>query len=151
MIVDKLENAAIYKKISPNLAKAIEFLQTANLDSMAVGKYPIDGENVIANISEYKTKEINLAKWEAHKQYIDIQYLVKGKEIIGFAQLSDMVVTEEYNAEKDVMFLKGEGNYVTIKNPVFTIFFPQDVHRPCVLIDKNELVKKLVIKVKVNF
>jgi YhcH/YjgK/YiaL family protein len=149
MIVDRIEDAEIYKRLSPNLAKAIEFLQTANLSSMKIGKFPIDGDNIIANISEYKTKDEEQTKWEAHRQYIDIQYLISGKELIGYAQLKEMVTIEEYNAEKDVLFLNGDGNYVTIQGPIFIILFPQDVHRPCIILGKSELVKKLVIKVKV--
>jgi len=149
MIADRLENAGIYKCLSQNMAKAIEFLQTADLKNMANGKYAIDGDNVVASISGYNTKTPDQAKWEAHKQYIDIQYIIEGSETMGYSQLADMSETEAYKVEKDVSFFEGEGNYIKVQSPMFVIFYPHDVHRPSLIIGKSRLVKKIVIKVKV--
>jgi YhcH/YjgK/YiaL family protein len=149
MISDRLENAFIYKCLSPNMAKAIEFLQTADLKNLANGKHAIEGDNVIASINEYQTKMPDQAKWEAHKQYIDIQYLIEGSESMGYSQLSEMVEIEDYIIEKDVAFFSGAGNYLKLQAPMFVIFYPHDVHRPSLMIGESKLVKKLVIKVKV--
>ena len=148
MILDKLENAALYEGITENLKKGFEYLKSTNLSNLEIGKYEIDGTNVFALVSEYQTKNHQDCRPEAHRAYADIQYLVSGKEAMGFVTLKDQPVTDEYNPEKDILFLSAETSPVIVESGMFTIFFPQDVHRPCMQIDGPEKVKKVVIKVK---
>jgi len=42
----------------------------------------------------------------------------------------------------------GETTQLPLEAGMFAIFFPQDIHRPCMQIDGPEKVKKVVIKVK---
>jgi hypothetical protein len=87
-------------------------------------------------------------KWEAHKKYIDIQFIVNGKEKMGYSHKNKMIVTHEYNSDKDALYLKGEGNYLVAEAGYFAIFFPTDVHMPCIALNLSTPVKKVVIKVK---
>ena len=57
MIKDKLINAEIYYSLSENLKKGLVWLQTTDLNSLADGKYEINGENVYASVQTYETKE----------------------------------------------------------------------------------------------
>jgi len=148
MIADAIINAAIYHKLSPNFKKAFEFLQQADLNAFPPGKHAIDGDNVFMILSEYTTKLLSDARWEAHRVYADIQLLLAGEEKIGYAPLEAMKITEEYNPEKDILFLSGDGDYTTIKPGVFAVFFPHDAHQPCVATGSTQGVKKLVVKVR---
>ena len=114
------------------------------------GKYEIDGEDVYAVISHYDTKPITSGKWEAHKKYLDIQYIIEGKEKLGYSFSNKMIVTEEYKEYGDIMFLKGEGNFLTAEAGYFIMFFPTDIHMPGIAINLSTPVKKLVIKVRVD-
>jgi YhcH/YjgK/YiaL family protein len=147
MIVDTLDHAGLYAKISDRFAIALKYLQITNLAQLEVGKHEIEGKEVFAAVSEYNSKNIEDAKWEAHKKYADIQVIVSGEEKMGYATLSNMVVKEGYNAEKDIVILSGTGDYVTGKPGNFIIFFPQDAHQPCVAINGSTPIKKVVIKV----
>lgn len=92
--------------------------------------------------------DLNHAKSEAHKKYIDIQYCISGIETMGWKSLDDCKnPSEGYNNERDVTFYEDRPDTYFELNPgQFVIFFPEDMHAPMI---GNGLIKKLVIKVKV--
>lgn len=149
MIADQLENSEIYNPIDERFAKAFRYLSSTNFSKVEVGKYEIEGKDIYAIVSEYQTKPETEAKWEAHHNYIDIQYIVSGEERMGYAPLETMEIKEPYNPEKDVIFLEGSGDYITATPGTFVVFFPHDAHQPTVSIGNGSLVKKVVIKVLV--
>ena len=59
-------------------------------------------------------------------------------------------VTTEYNPEKDIAFLSGDGDFVTLSKGSYGVFFPQDAHMPKVAPgNKPGKVKKVVLKIKI--
>ena len=149
MILDQIENSALYSGMTENLKKGFDFLKNSDLANLAPGKYEIDGQEVFALVSEYQSKEHQDCRLEAHHTYTDIQYIVSGKEFIGFATLNNQEVLTPFNPEKDIVFYTGEATPLFLEAGMFAVFFPQDVHRPCMQIDGPENVKKVVVKLKV--
>lgn len=149
MILDTIENSFLYTPISHKIAKGLNYIQETDLENTAVGKYDL-GDGITAIISEYETKLPENAKPEAHEKYLDIQYIIKGKEQIGFAPLEGQVPSVPYSEEKDLVFYDVETSLSTLKEGMFAIYFPTDIHQPCVMIDKPQPVKKVVVKVPVN-
>lgn len=147
MILDSLKNAHLYTNVSERIALGLKYLQETDLAALEPGKYEIDGTNVFAAVSAYDSRTLDLGKWEAHKKYIDIQYIVSGAEKMYYANISNMVETTEYNEAKDIMFYKGEGDALTVSAGNFAIFFPEDVHMPNIAVDSPAAVKKVVVKV----
>lgn len=148
MIFDQLKNAELYFQINNRFRKAFDYLRSNDFDNIEPGKYEIDGEDIYAIVQQYDTKPMSSGKWEAHKKYIDIQFMVSGKEKMGYSHKNKMIVTHEYNSDKDALYLKGEGNFLVAEAGYFAIFFPTDVHMPCIAINLSTPVKKVVIKVK---
>jgi len=130
MIFDSLENAEIYYGLGEKFQKAFEFLKTTDLENLPLEKIQIDGDDIFAIPQKYSTKEESEGKWEAHRKYIDIQYLVSGSENIGFVLVDYLEELEPYDDEKDVEFFSGEGDYVQIHDGEFVVFFPDDAHKP---------------------
>lgn len=149
MILDKLENAAIYREMEPNLVSAFGFLVGNDLSSLPVGRHEIDGEDVYAMVAEYDTKPKQGAKWEAHRRYIDIQCVVQGAEQIGWAIVDDLDVTQDYDAGKDCVLLEGEGQFFTLRPGLFALLHPHDAHMPGLAIQEPVKAKKVVVKVAV--
>ncbi|WP_443661024.1 YhcH/YjgK/YiaL family protein [Clostridium sp.] len=149
MIINKLTNAEQYYGVSQRIEMGLKYLKDTDLAKIEPGKYEIDGKNIIALVSEYETKDIEKGKWEAHKNHIDIQYVVSGGERIGYANINEMKVSSEYNEEKDVFFLKGEGDMLLVKEGTFAIFAPEDVHMPTINAGNTKHVKKVVVKILV--
>jgi YhcH/YjgK/YiaL family protein len=148
MILDKLENAVLYKGLSENMKQGFDYLKNTDLANLEPGRYEIDGMNVFALVSEYESKKHEDCKPEAHRIYADIQYIISGREAIGFVPLNNQPVISEYNPDKDIAFFSGETNALVLEKGMFAVFYPQDVHRPCMQIDGPEKVKKVVVKVK---
>ncbi|MCK7521454.1 MAG: YhcH/YjgK/YiaL family protein [Ignavibacteriales bacterium] len=70
-------------------------------------RHDIDGDKLYSPVSEYMTKNEEDAKYEAHRKYIDIQYVASGKELIGVAPVSQMgEILTPYDETKDVEFMK---------------------------------------------
>lgn len=126
---------------------AFAFLKNQNLLELAVGKYPIIGEQVFASVTEAPSKNMEDVKWESHKKYIDLQYIIKGKEIIGVADASKATITKPYTV--DAMNYTADGTYYTTDAVSFFLFFPNDAHRPTIKADGYDIVKKIVIKIQV--
>ncbi len=150
MIFDQLKHAEIYFPLGERVRKAFEYLQSTDFKSVEPGKYSIDGDEIYAIVSQYDTKPVTSGKWEAHKKYLDIQFIVDGKEKIGYSFSNKMIVTHNYDDDKDIMFLKGEGQFITIDAGYFAVFFPSDIHMPGIAINISTPVKKVVVKVKVD-
>lgn len=147
MIIDRLKNAHNYYDMVPGLEKGFEFLKTADLENLPAGRYELDGERVVALIQEYTT--MDNPPWETHNYHLDIQYLVKGEELIGYyPNIDEMVKTQDYNVKDDYdLYEDVEGSYVTLKDDVIMILFPQDGHLPRKAAVEPMPVKKVVIKV----
>lgn len=150
MIKDRLANAKIYYNLSENLKKGFIWLESTDLNRLEDGQYNIDGENVYASIQTYQTKAD--ANYESHRKYIDIQYIIDGKEKIGVTDLGNCTTCINYDENKDLEFYNMNCNeeYIELSKGQFAIFYPHDAHKPSISIDEQTTVKKVVVKVKIN-
>ena len=149
MIIDTLKNAGLYRGLGERVAAGLDFLVSQDLASLPPGKIELRGNDLYALVQTYDSRPIELAKWEAHRKYIDIQLIVSGVERLGYASVDTLTVTEPYDEEKDYMLLDGPGQYARAEPGTFLIFYPHDAHSPGVAIDSPSKVKKVVVKVRV--
>jgi len=149
MITDKLEYYNIYTRLSDRIASALMYILTTDLNTIEKGTYVVEEDEIFAQVSEYNTKPAEDVKWASHFKFLDIQVIIKGEEMMGFAPLENMKILENYNEDKDIQFLTGTGDYVTARPGSFTMFFPHDAHKPGIALGESSKVKKLVLKVKV--
>ena len=151
MIYDKLANISFYKDLSTDIYEGLLFLNAATMD-IGTGVYIIN-PRVKAIVSEYTTKEINGSCYEAHREFIDIQYLISGKEKISCLPLEYLKETKPYNEDQDAAFYEDatfKGHDLLIGNGYFAILFPQDGHMPQLSLGEPAAVKKVVVKVKIK-
>ena len=150
MIVDRLENASLYSNLAPRVTTALAYLRDKDFASMEPGRYDIQGDEIYAMVQEYTTKDANEVKWEAHRQYIDVQYVADGVEQMGYANIKMLAVKKSYDEGDDYELYDGAGSLVTVPAGSFAIFFPEDGHIPGVAMDdKPAAVRKVVVKVAV--
>jgi YhcH/YjgK/YiaL family protein len=150
MIIDKLENAPLYKNLGERISRSFDYITQTDMKNLAPGKYEIDGENIFALVSKYQTKLESEGKLEAHKKYIDVQYVIEGEELIGYVPLGNQQILNPYKEENDIVFFTGDKSFIKVSAGMFAIFFPEDVHMPGISTGKILNVKKLVIKVRTN-
>ena len=149
MIIDQLEHANRYCDMHPAFSQAFAFLKRADLADLAPGRYEIDGDRLFCSISQGPGRPRAEANLEAHRKYIDIQYVIAGAEEMGWKPTADCRISHvPYDAEKDIEFFK---DIPDSWNPVpagsFVIFFPEDAHAPLVGIGQ---IHKAVLKIAVE-
>src|SRR5580693_4129817 len=132
MIFDQLTNAGLYAFSNPRLLRGLQFLQSSDIASRAPGRYEIEGDQLFAMVQEYPTKPEAHCFWEAHRKFIDIQYVVDGIERMGFSPLGSLTVSQPYDELKDFMKLvrtsSGQPTMLEVPGGYFAIFFPHDAH-----------------------
>lgn len=159
MILSSLEHAGDYECLGPRFRVAFDFLRRTDLSGLAPGRVNVlgvEGEDVFALPQVITTKSAELCKWEAHRKYADIQYIVSGTERMGVGPLELFEESVEFDVGKDVAFFKprsgveqGKTSVVTVPAGYFTLFLPKDVHMPLIWSGEVESVVKVVMKVRV--
>lgn len=129
------------------------FLKQKDLVSFSSGRYDLE-ENIFVNIEDYETQPRTQRKYESHRKYVDIQFILKGKEIISICPISELNVWKAYSNEHDMElysvganaerksknYLINEGNGIMI--------YPGEGHLPCLNPSNMPCqVKKAVIKI----
>lgn len=151
MILDTLENSAPYESLHPGFAKAIAFLRTVD-GTQPLGRHDLDGDNVFALVQTYESKPRDTALFEAHRKYIDVQFVHSGHETILWAPLAAMKEqTMAHDDAKDAALWKlvPEATPLHMDPGHFAILYPHDAHAPCIQRGKPEQVFKVVVKVAV--
>lgn len=153
MIVTDLNHIEQQVSMTPALKKAIDFLRKPDIDGLTDGKVEIDGDDVFALVQRYETVMMDVPKFEYHEKYIDVQYILSGEEILGWAPSSKMTTTETYDVNKDVCFgtvPKGQTTPVHLQAGQLAVLFPEDGHAPRLAATAPSRVNKIVVKVQVR-
>lgn len=151
MILDTLANHAQYSGISPRFVRAFAFLQQL-APNAAIGRHEIEGEDIFAFVQQHLTKPVAERQFEVHRKYIDIQYMVKGRELIYWAPLAELKnETMAFDEKVDAALYSGIPDMVPVQLRAgqFALLFPQDGHAPSCAWDAPAEVFKVVVKVRV--
>lgn len=149
MIKDNIKNAEYHKGLPELVKTGLKYLVETDFSTLKNGKYQVLGDKVYAVVQDYSSKPICEGRFEAHKKYIDIQYIIQGEERIGIGNIENFSQTTEYDKEKDIVFLdnKEQNEFINIKENEFAIFTPKDAHMPSIEVNNRNYVKKAVVKV----
>ena len=138
--------------VSERLQKALAYVAATDFRKVENGEYEIDGRNVFARVNTYDTEPKADRRPEKHNDYIDVQFVARGEEVIWYTPLTSECVETENKAEKeDVIFYADphEKNCAVLNSGDFAIFFPWELHRPNCSVEKiANNVQKIVVKVK---
>ena len=149
MILDKIENIHLHESINSRIYKALQYIKNTDFSFLDNGKYDID-ENIFAIVNRYNTIPVSEEKLEAHRKYIDVQFVYEGNEYIAFAIKNNQEVYAEYNKEEDFELFNGDFSLIKFNKGMFSIFFPDDLHAPGVYKFKTDKVTKVVVKVLID-
>ena len=149
MIIGKLKDLNRYIGLSDQIDEAISYVLNTDLLSLECGRYELS-EDIIVNRQQYYGKTETFA--ESHKDYIDLQIVLSGRERMGYADISNLTVRvmEDYNPELDLAkYFVSDECFYEMSEDSFAFIFPEDIHRPGVKVDE-ELIEKVVLKIKVR-
>lgn len=149
MVSDLLTNAHLYTALGTRIAHGLQFLAETDLAGLAQGRRELDGQRLYALVSDYTPKPLADGRWEAHRRYLDLQYVVSGVERMGVAPASRMKETD-YQADRDLAWLEGAGDFLTLKGGQFMILWPGDAHMPGIDAGVPGPVRKVVVKIAIG-
>ncbi len=144
MIFDSIKHIENYKGLGDVYA-ALEFLAKTDFSDTELGKYELN-ENIYYMVQEYETKPKTVS--EVHEKYIDIQYIVSGREVIGIAPIECEKELVEAKPEKDVWKYTCETQPVWLGDGDFMVLYPNDIHMPGATLGEPVQCRKVVVKVK---
>jgi biofilm protein TabA len=146
MILSSLNDADQFAALRPGFAAAIAFLRSGQCDTLPLGKHAIDGDRLFVLIAEDAGRGHAGAPLEAHRRYIDIQYVMCGVDTMGWRSLTDCENPRaEFDVTKDIIFFDDEpSTWFDVPAGSLTVFYPNDAHAP---LAGNERPRKAVVKV----
>jgi biofilm protein TabA len=154
MVVTDLEHVQEQLALTPSLQKAIDFLERTRGQELADGREEVDGDKVYALVQSYDTAAHGAEiVFEAHRKYIDVQYVALGREVIGWAYIDRVTVTAAYDEAKDAWFgtrPASETAFVWLNAGQLAVLHPTDAHAPRLAAGAPAHVKKVVVKVAVG-
>ena len=145
MIVCPWKDIKKYAALLPGIDEAFDAVN-ALTEYEDKKNYPLSNGNRFF-VAVQGTKAPDVA--EAHRDYLDIQYIIKGKEIVGWADLADCQLDGEFNETKDVGFYSGNFEFFTINEGMCYVVFPEDVHMPGRHLEVPSEYTKVIIKLAV--
>ncbi len=150
MIYDRIENLSLYfggKDRFCEIEGVLKEFLNAPFDS---GRIDVDGDNVWCNVASYTVEAKDEVKYEAHRKYADVQIMVEGEEIIGYSNINDCTITEDFKPDNDIAFMTSDkGVMIPLRKGYFMALYPEDAHAPCLKSENSDFAQKLVFKVKI--
>lgn len=129
----------------------IQYLSTLDVMALTPGRHELE-DGCYMNVDLSRTEAQESRKWEGHKQYIDIQFVISGKERIDYIPMSGVKRCVEAYDERDLFFYEAKEDSAVV--PIFmeegryAVFYPEDIHRPLCKVEDEEDVKKIVMKIR---
>ena len=154
MIVSHLDQLAQQVAPTPAMQRAIEFLTSVPAEGLHDGRVDLDGDTVYAIVQSYQSVvPSGPILFEAHRQYLDVQYVQSGEEVIAWAPVDQVQVTKPYSEEIDALLghvADADITRVKLTPGYLAVLWPTDAHAPRVAVAEAVPVKKIVVKVAVG-
>jgi len=139
--------------IHPAFCRALEHLRDADLERCPAGNYELEGKDIYLQVIDLSTKPLSECRPEVHREYVDIHYLVRGRERIAAAiDSGDFEVAEDFRPDRDLRFYRDVPPQAVydMRPGSFAIFVPSDVHAPGGAGDVPEPIRKVVVKIRMS-
>ena len=151
MLYGTLQHLDSYRGIHPGVRRWLELLRDTDFSQLPDGKYEVDGDRLFYSLQSYENKLSNDTP-ESHRKYIDIQFLISGREWMEIAPLENMTEVAEARPEGDIWLHRGSvDGRVLLTGDRFAVLWPEDAHAPGIAVDgKPEPCRKCVVKVRVD-
>jgi YhcH/YjgK/YiaL family protein len=150
MILDTHDNllhyAGLFRDVDPQ--PLFQWLQTCR-DVPLGEKIEFAGDKLFAKTMRLDTGAREAFKWETHREYIDLQYIVGGGEVIEWAPAAKLVPDGAYDPKTDFQFYApaAADALLPMTDGLFVFLFPADGHKPLVANGADRHVHKIIAKI----
>lgn len=109
-------------------------------------------DDIFAIEQVYETKEASACIFEAHKEYIDVHYILDGTEKIAVANTESLSIDKEYDSQDDYVLFKQpfQSSSLILESGDIAIFFPNDAHMTSIVTTNESIVIKSVVKIPIK-
>jgi len=123
-----------------------------NLPIDSFEKIPLEKET-FAFLQVAITKHIKYCFIESHQKYVDFQLIVEGIEEMHYIDTSKLTVDAPYDKSKDLSTYKPHSHTskFLLESGDLAVFFPEDGHIGLSMYKEPSLIRKVVIKVPLEF
>ena len=148
MILDRLDNADTYAAVD-GLADAFAFLRRGGFEELATGRHEVGGERMYVMVNRYTTKAPSGLPYEAHRAWLDVHYIVSGRETLYWEDIGAMPPGEGYQPDGDAELFRHDGGLPVVLEPgMFVVLYPQDAHKPGCVAGSAVPTVKVVVKLR---
>ena len=144
MIICPWNEISRYAAVIPGLEEAIKIIDAH--DPKEYGTFPLPNGRFMVGMHTSRSAEGEQA--EAHRRFLDIQYVLSGQDVVGWNSINHMTPAGEFNVEGDIGFFDGEVEMIRIPAGYCYVVFPEDAHLPDCHIDQPMDFLKYVIKIE---
>lgn len=150
MIFDSIHNYNNYRGY-PELYQVLSFLAGLGEGEAVKPNTVLAEDRIFCNPVQFVSKPESECKYEAHRKYIDVHYILKGEEGIATAGVGKLDVDTPYDEGKDIGFYTGkeDGRYL-LKKGDFMVCYPSDAHKVGMMGAEPQAIEKIVVKIKVS-
>lgn len=152
MFLDTLATADL-QHYPARIAQALVWLREQDFETLAAGVHEIDGRSMYAQVLDVHTQRKEALKPERHRNYLDVQYLYRGTEIMGVAiETGNNPLDTPYDESRDILFYTTaeNENFFRLVAGQFTVFFPTDIHRSTITEGESAPIRKIVVKIAMD-
>lgn len=150
MIFGNIKNLEEFAYLEKGIQECFTYAAENDLKSFEKGSHPIDGERLFVNIVEYETTTPENRFWEAHREYLDVHFMLDGEEQINLNFIENME-QKEFVPKDDFLPLEGAANsHVILKKGDFLVCYPHDGHMTAIQVEEPKKVKKAIFKVRIQ-
>jgi YhcH/YjgK/YiaL family protein len=149
MILGRISELSAQTGIAPPLLAIIKQALALQPATLSVGRHEIDGDDIFMNVMTFDTTEPQSKRYEQHREYLDIQVLLRGEECIYFGPKGAAVEPDIYHEDDDYQLCDAVSPCQTLhmQPGMFAIFLPGEPHKPGCVSETSQTISKVVIKV----
>ena len=150
MVFGNIRDLKDFGYLEENVRKCFDYAREHDLLSYEKGSHPIDGDELFVNIVEYETTTPENRFWEAHRQYLDLHFMLRGPEQID-VNFIDNMEQKEFVEKDDFLPLEGDPNsHVVLNAGDFLLCYPADAHRTAVQVGAPATIKTAIFKIRIH-
>ena len=119
----------------------------------SLGDYPLPGfPDALVKVMKYGTKGLAECRFETHREHVDLQYTIAGGEMIAWLPSRELESDGGFDEDKDLQFYLPKSSQTIVRKNAgrFSVYYPEDAHRPQIADGEYPWVFKAVIKLPIG-
>ena len=141
------ENSA--QSLQTRLDQALSYIDSLDFDSLDLGRHDVSPDFYF-NVMQYQPADTETIPYEAHCQYIDIQRVFDGEEMLMIAPVYSARQLTPYDPARDLAHFSVPDNHtcLVMRRGSCAILFPRDARKAVRFGTQTSTVKKIVGKLR---